>query len=300
MNATTKGIVPYIEDDPRNPPKPDLPPDGHRNARKPDDLVPEDYGPGEPIPLLPEMAAWATANAQLIWPMPGPDDGVDEYKVVEWVSSTKRYRALPLPGGNIIPATRTPSPAATPPPPPHLSRPIDFAPLFARLRDDVREPLLAIAAELRQPLQTIADLKTAKQWLTARGFIGSFLLRDPSTARPVASRSTFFSWRGTAADHFVSGFDDLLVIVDRIAGGLPVREVLIALSNFAEEHGVIPERHMGLADGRSLEQWRHALDHDLRDHLLAGGTVYIQVILRKPQHLPPPTPPQCSQIAWNP
>lgn len=249
-------------------------------------------GPGKPIQLAPEMASWAVDNAALIWPMPGPDDGIDHDGSIIWTNP--RYKALPLPGGNVIPddpEERTPG--ADPQPQP-----------FPLPITDLVRVLGSMGEDIGAPLQSIADNKINKRWLSASGVVGRFLLCDPSRAQPVAVGSPLFAWRGGGVprpvDHFfsITDFDDLIAVVKLVAGAGSVREVIISLSHFEEENDLLPARYMGLGNARSLNTWRYTLDEDLKHHLLQGGTVYLQVVLHSPRERPDLTPPHLSQVGW--
>ena len=239
--------------------------------------------------------AWATANVALIWPMPGPDDGIDVNNVVTW--NNPALAALPLPGGNVVPA-----------PPPLPPVPAAGA-AVAAAAPDLSPVLNQISGYLRDSFDMVLDTKLRESWMTLGGVVGNFLVVDPAIAVSIAG-GPIYPWRGggVAAPvdrYFALNPQDLAEVIENlIPAGREVREVIFALSNFEDEGGLSPARSMGVIGQRGLNQWRFHAGDDLKKHLLwEFGGVYIQVILRTPFALPVAAPrartPTTSGVFWE-
>jgi len=74
----------------------------------------------------------------------------------------------------------------------------------------------------------------------------------------------------------------------------------MALTNFEDDASWVPHRHMGISSIRHLELWGATIDADLRQHLLDGGYVWVQVILTATAPPPPPPPPPTPGIQTLP
>ncbi|KAF8414477.1 hypothetical protein EV426DRAFT_712718 [Tirmania nivea] len=293
VSCVTNTLVSNLE-----PQRPNIPPADQLVARA--TPPPSERGPGVPIPLALEMMDWALANVALIHRMPGFDDGVNNDLSVSWTNQANI--AFILPGGNPHYGLPVPDPAQPLPPPP--------GPVVDALA--ITRAIQTVVASLEVPLQGYTDLLLQALWKETPGVVGSFVVVDSATVPKVNPTSELFPWRGphvpAPEDHYFlhSDFVFFANIVQELAGGNRVREVLISLTNLDEDSGWVPTRYMGITNIRHMHLWAAQMDSDLKRHLCDGGSVFVQVILRSSQLplQPPPmvlplTPPYAGNHSWT-
>jgi hypothetical protein len=233
------------------------------------------------------MMDWALANVGLIHRMPSFNDGITADGTVEWMDPT--FLAIILPGGN--PHYGLPAPAAP------AVAPAAPAPVPAVDPAIVTKAIEGVMASMEANLQANADILLRAEWNQVTTIVLAVVVINPNDTNTVNPASKLYPWRGPGMEEPLSytverkNFTAFSQVVSHAANGRKIREVIIALSNFEEESGWLPLRHMGISDVIHLNRWAAGMDPELRRHCCDGGAVWVQVILRAHQPAPPPAPP---------
>ncbi|KAF8417811.1 hypothetical protein BGX38DRAFT_1280683 [Terfezia claveryi] len=173
-------------------------------------------------------------------------------EMMAWAVANVANIAFILPGGNPH--------YGLPPPGPPQPLPLLPAPIIDAIA--ITRAIQSVVTSLEIPLQGYANVLLHAQWKEIPGVVGSFVVIDSATVPKVNATSELFPWRGP----------------DELAGGIRVREVLIALTNFDEDSSWVPTRFIGINNIRHIHLWAAQMDTDLRRHLIDGGTVFVQAV----------------------